>query len=234
MAEVLASLKKIGGNGEKYTETVLWTNPNTSVDFDSQTVTLSDSIGNYKYIKFVYLFAKGNTVEMDWYVATDKLRMTSGTNGSFALGLNNFGTSSGTLYPWSRVVYYVSDTSILFHPARAVNALITQNQRLIPKEILGVNELAHGEGVLATPFQLTLKSTIANGRSVIEFDKSTFPYTKFRVISKTNNLRYIGNGSWVTLAVGDIVDFSALPDTRLTIDVSGSNTSTTSTIEFYN
>lgn len=230
MAEVLASLKKIGGNGEKYTETVLWTNPSPTADFAAQTVTLSDSIDNYKYLKIKYCFSTsyntGNCLS-NYIISVDEFKKAPYPEASGTARLNfsfaRMNTSNVAAY---RRFYYASSTTVRFGS--------TDTNALIPLEILGVNELAHGEGVLATPFQLELKSTIANGRSVIAFDKSTFPYTKFRVISKVNNLRYISNGSWVTLAVGDIIDFSVLPDTALTIDVSGSNTSTASSIEFYN
>lgn len=234
MAEVLASLKKIGGNGEQYTETVLWTNPSPTANFSTQDVTLSQSIDNFKYIKFTYKGVSTVDTVSSEIISTADLNATTNVHNNYALGLCGFGNVSGSLKQWCRIIYHVNSTTIHFNPARTINEANTNDGRLIPLEILGINELAHGAGVLATPFQLTLKSTVANGRSVIEFDKSTFPYTKFRVISKTNNLRYIGNGSWVTLAVGDIVDFSALPDTSLTIDVSGSNTSTQSSIEFYN
>ena len=231
MAEVLASLKKIGGNGEQYTETVLWTNPSPTASFAGQTVTLSDSIANYKYLKVKACYNGGYTnVAVSPLILVSEFMTIVPSTRRCTFNIGN--SSAGNSY-YSRAVQYVSPTSISFTDDWALKSNNTANTDVIPLEILGINELAHGEGVLATPFQLTLKSTVANGRSVIDFDKSTFPYTKFRVISKVNNLRYIGNGSWVTLAVGDIVDFSALPDTSLTIDVSGSTTSTQSSIEFY-
>lgn len=233
MAEVLASLKKIGGNGEQYTETSLWTNPSPNSEFAPQTVTLSDSISNYKYIKFTYKHDSNNSTSdvSAIYIETNDFVMLTENAQTLAVAICARNSSNA---PYNRQITYENGTSIKVHRAQVYNGTTVNNSLALPLEILGINELAHGAGVLATPFQLVLKSTVANGRSVIEFDKSTFPYTKFRVISKTNNLRYIGNGSWVTLAVGDIVDFSALSDTSLTIDVSGSTTSTQSSIEFYN
>ena len=236
MSEVLASLKKIGGNVEQYTETVLWTNPDPTTTFNAQAVTLSESMGNYKYIgiNFAYSTIYG-TGDCE---STILLSVEDFRKGGYNTGVRR-NTASMVMVNISntardRAVYYINDTSVRFDTCYQVASASSDNTNVVPLEILGINELAHGEGVLATPFQLELKSTTANGRSVIAFDKSTFPYTKFRVISKVNNLRYISNGSWVTLAVGDIIDFSVLPDTDLTIDVSGSNTSTASSIEFYN
>ena len=52
------SLYRCGGGGGMLEETVLWTNPSPTSDFAAQTVTLSDSISNYDYIKFEYLMHK--------------------------------------------------------------------------------------------------------------------------------------------------------------------------------
>ena len=50
MSEKLCTLRTKGGGGGKYTETSLWTNPSPTSSFSGQTVTLSDSVSNYKYI----------------------------------------------------------------------------------------------------------------------------------------------------------------------------------------
>lgn len=40
----------VGSGVKEYSETVLWTNPNTSTDFAAQTVTINDDYTKYKYI----------------------------------------------------------------------------------------------------------------------------------------------------------------------------------------
>jgi len=143
MSEVLASLKKIGGSGEQYTETVLWTNPSPTADFAAQTVTLSDSIGNYKYIGIKYCYSKQITDMV--YTAiykTEDLRASVLDNGTthnvIILGIEN-----ASNYGYGRFVGYLSDTSIKFTLAYRLNAAGSASNTANPLEILGINELAH-------------------------------------------------------------------------------------------
>jgi len=144
MSEVLASLKKIGGNGEQYTETVLWTNPNPSANFDTQTVTLSDNIGNYKYIAIKYKYGTA-TADTDYmteiFPVSDVRKSTGGTSTThdlIALGIMNASNQS-----YVRMVYYVSETSLQFTLCYRANAQTSTQNGANPLEILGINELAH-------------------------------------------------------------------------------------------
>ena len=143
MAEVLASLKKIGGSGEQYTETVLWTNPSPTANFSPQDVTLSQSIDNFKYIKFTYKAVSTVDTVSSEIISTADLNATTNVHNNYALGLCGFGNVSGSLKPWCRIVYHVNSTTIHFNPARTINEANTNDGRLIPLEIIGVNELAH-------------------------------------------------------------------------------------------
>ena len=143
MAEVLASLKKIGGNGEQYTEAVLWTNPSPTADFAAQTITLSDSISKYKYIGIKYCFNKTNTNIIDTAIyKTEEVRASIIDNSTdhniIILGLENIKN-----YIYVRAVGYVSDTSIKFSIGYRTNTTGTTGNACIPLEILGINELAH-------------------------------------------------------------------------------------------
>lgn len=143
MAEVLASLKKIGGNGEKYTETVLWTNPSPTADFAAQTITLSDSISNYKYIGIKYCFNKTNTSIIDTAIyKTEEMRASTTDSGTDHNAIM-LGLQTSNYYSFSRVVGYVSDTSIKFTTGYRLNAASSSANANIPLEILGINELAH-------------------------------------------------------------------------------------------
>lgn len=141
MSEKLCALRKKGGGGQKYTETSLWTNSSPSSDFAAQTVTLSDSIDNYKYIKIKYVFSSsyntGNYLS-DYIISVDDLKKvvypeTSGT-ARLNYTIARVNTSNTASY---RTFYYVSNDSIRFGSA--------PTSSLTPLEILGLNELDHGK-----------------------------------------------------------------------------------------
>lgn len=174
MAEVLASLKKIGGNGEKYTETVLWTNPSPTADFAAQTVTLSDSISNYKYIAFKYKYGK-TTADTDYaleiFPVEDIRESVSDSNNRNIVSL---GIRTATAQLWARGVFYVSDTSIQFGTCYRLNTAASTANGANPLEILGINELAHtpvkgeivylGQGYSAntSALSITLNDSLSN------------------------------------------------------------------------
>ena len=143
MSEKLCTLRTQGGGGGKYTETSLWTNPNPTSDFANQTVTLSESMDNFKYLKFVYKVyadaASNPTNEV--IIPVEDFKTTNYTSGTVSLGLSSAANASGTNYLWSRVAYYASNTTITFSSTRATGANSTNNARSVPTEILGLNEL---------------------------------------------------------------------------------------------
>ena len=138
MSEKLASIEKKGGG--KMSETTLWTNPNTSVDFANQGVTLSDNISNYSYIKISYKFSRAVADDTAISVIineTDFINSNAAEGTCFA-GLNEYGASSGTNYSWSRGVYPTSDTIVYFTGCFSLRANLNQNARCIPIEIIGL------------------------------------------------------------------------------------------------
>ena len=145
MAEKLCELRKKGGGGQKYTETSLWTNPNPTSSFDAQTTTLSESMDNFMYLKFVYkVYADAATNPTNnVIISVEDFKTTNYTSGTVSLGLTAAASASGTNYIWSRVAYYASNTTIGFSSARSAGANSTNNARSVPTEILGLNELAH-------------------------------------------------------------------------------------------
>ena len=147
MAEQLAFMRKAGGGG-KYTETSLWTNPSPTSGFTSQTVTLSESMDNYKYLKIKYafstsLYADANCNEIVIPVADFK-KSLSAANGNALIVVG--GSSTTTLY--TRFVFYPSDTGVQFGHSVQFQTSTTNNNTCIPLEILGLNELDHGEVVM--------------------------------------------------------------------------------------
>lgn len=144
MAEVLASLKKIGGSGEQYTETVLWTNPSPSSNFAAQTITLSDSLSNYKYIgiRFKIHNTHASTPNATGIMLVSEFvqnRKNTGTDRRNILVASQ-NTNNATM---ARNAWYVSDTSIEFSVAYQISSTNTNTSYVIPLEILGINELAH-------------------------------------------------------------------------------------------
>lgn len=109
MSEVLAGLKKIGGSGgENFVETVLWTNSSPTSSFAGLTVTLSDNIENYSYIKVVsafniYTLGKTSSVMM----SIDDLKKT----GSDFLLTSTVMTPSNS-YMYVRPVAYKTSTTV--------------------------------------------------------------------------------------------------------------------------
>lgn len=146
MAEKLCELRKKGGGGGKYTETSLWTNPSPNVAFAAQTVTLSDSISNYKYVAIYYKYAgttDGVNDPMSVIVPVDKFK-TSLKNSSTRHNILVLGTETNGNAGWTRNVFYASDTTIEFDTGYRQNAASSSGDICVPTEILGLNELDHG------------------------------------------------------------------------------------------
>lgn len=149
MAEVLASLKKIGGSGEQYTETVLWTNPDPTSNFTGQNVTLSDSLSNYKYIGI--RFAYGTSYKTGEYISTLLETVADFRKFGYGTGVRRNGLaiciSDEKNKSYERLCIYVSDTSVHFDPCNQVASSTQANGNAVPLEILGINELAHAKGL---------------------------------------------------------------------------------------
>lgn len=120
-------------------ETTLWTNSAPSSDFAAQTVTLSDSIQNYDYIKVYIAFAKDalTSVWSELMPISDFLNtvVVSG-RGRGVVGLCEVSASSYIRY---RNMYYETDTTIRFSNANTVqNSSAGQtNNCLIPLRVVG-------------------------------------------------------------------------------------------------
>jgi hypothetical protein len=133
MAEVLASLKKIGGSGEQYTETSLWTNPSPTASFTSQNVTLSDAITNYKYICFKWKAGTSSaTYSTMLMLVTDFMRATGSDQE------NDCTIACKWTNDYIRRIEYISPTSIAITGSYRLNATGNNNGVNIPLEILGI------------------------------------------------------------------------------------------------
>jgi len=206
MAEVLASLKKIGGSGEQYTETVLWTNPDTSATFTAQNVTLSESMGNYKYIGI--RFAYGTSYKTGEYISTLLETVADFRKFGYSTSVRRNGTaiciSDANNKAYERMCMYISDTSVRFGTCYQAASSTQANGNAIPLEILGVNELEHSDGseivftneMVCTPFRNTTPSgstlTFAEaGTYIITYTYNSAPTSDAdpQVVSGTMNIK---------------------------------------------
>ena len=157
MAEKLCTLRTKGGGGGKYTETSLWTNQSPTNSFSTQTVTLSQGMSNYKYLKIVHRISAGNATENTTIYPVDDLKRTG--NGTY-VPLDGLLSKADATY--SRSLYYVSDTSITFSTSYKVSNATANDNTNIPLEILGLNELDHGTKYTTNASEIAFKSVSAN------------------------------------------------------------------------
>lgn len=164
MSEKLCTLRTKGGGGGKYTETSLWTNQSPNVAFAAQTVTLSDSISNYKYVAIYYKYAgttDGVNDPMPVIVPVDKFK-TSLKNNSTRHNILVLGVETNGNVGWTRNVFYASDTTIEFDTGYRQNAASSSGDICVPTEILGLNEL--DQATVATIPEVRFSSVNTSGR----------------------------------------------------------------------
>lgn len=134
MSEKLCTLRKSGGG--KMKETVLWTNPNTTVGFASSNINLSDNISKYKFISIKAQVNTNISNALDYYFdTTDVVNATpSSTYPKIYIG---YYTNSTFFY---RVGYYQDDTHLSIADClynRSNTTAATGNNAVIPVSISG-------------------------------------------------------------------------------------------------
>ena len=121
MAEKLCQIKKKGGKKESgFDETTLWTNNAPTSAFAAQTITLSDSIDNYDYIKISAVYSTAsNTLATAMMSVADFKNCTDYATGKgipqFAVCLND---GSGTPIARIRRCSYLSSTQVKIDAGR--------------------------------------------------------------------------------------------------------------------
>ena len=78
----MAYLPMTQSSGGQYTETSLWTNGAPTSSFASQTITLSDSMEKYSYIKFRYRNSTSNAIESNIIVSLFDFKKSISTEGN--------------------------------------------------------------------------------------------------------------------------------------------------------
>lgn len=121
----------IGGGGGM-TETLLWQNDSPATQFGSKTITLSDSMDNYDYIKILYYVSSSANPSISLYVKPDEISDSTGENRR---------TISG--YYGNRVLarffYRNGDTQIFFSGAQQLNQAYSSSSSIKPMAVYGVN-----------------------------------------------------------------------------------------------
>lgn len=115
---------------------VLWTNPNPTSAFASQTITLNDSLANYSYYEVLYKTYKDENIGYN----TGKIPTNWGTNIYGMVNANDGGVRSRM-----RSVTINSSTQIEISSCSLINTkgdtyTIPNDDRLIPYKILGYKE----------------------------------------------------------------------------------------------
>lgn len=121
-----------------FTETTLWTNSSPTSSFAAQTVTLSQSIANFTYLKFT--FCVDTSFDQSYITSiivsvTDFKKSREEQWGSMP-GFTTKITSSGG--GRCRRIFYDSYTSIRFAAANQISGTTTTNTACIPISIIGM------------------------------------------------------------------------------------------------
>ena len=178
MAEKLCTLRTKGGGGGKYTETSLWTNPSPNSNFAQTTVTLSDSMSNYKYLAFAFKGVTSSTTVVRAVVSVEDLGKMGITSNAPDIRLNGTASANG----YSRYVIKASDTTITFGAAYATNTQASDNSRAIPVEILGLNELDHGKRFDETTLWTNSSPTSSFAAQVVTLSDDYTNYDYIKVV----------------------------------------------------
>lgn len=109
---------------------VLWTNPNPLVAFEAQSITLSDSIANYKYYEIIFVAYANASLSQDTFLNTGKVL---GTRTLLQYNDN---------YIRSRVVNSVGGTNVTFgqggsYTTYGSQTFSAQNLLCVPYQVLG-------------------------------------------------------------------------------------------------
>ena len=148
MANMYPSKKASGGGG--LTETIIWTNPDKGETyypaFAAQVVTLTDSIANYDYLKFVCIRGHRTSNPNDRIsiiIARKDFVNYCSTPGSadyngLAISVKRGNTNNTQYY---RYAHYASNTQVKFLAAIGQNSSgsgSTSNDYLVPINIIGL------------------------------------------------------------------------------------------------
>lgn len=135
-----SGFKKMPSSGYAYAsqptlkETTLWTNSSPTSNFAAQTITLSQDIDNYDYLKIAYRLSTSASTELSLIISVQDFKNTADANGKGVITLNS--KSSNVIY--ARLIYYASDTSVFATVAYKIGSSGNSQAYSIPTKISGL------------------------------------------------------------------------------------------------
>lgn len=171
-------------------ETVLWTNPSPTSSFAAQTVTLSDDINNYDYIKMVYKYSTSDSTELIEIFPVENININT-TKRSTYLGVMWY---AGT---WRYRNLSFASTSVQFSASVNTNGK-AGNTTIIPLEIIGIKS-----GLPINPLPLPDFEYSGYKRDAIATWTFNHDFSKVLIISTANSSSdygtYTGSGTATNL-----------------------------------
>lgn len=177
----------MNAGGGSLQETTLWTNPSPSSNFEAQTITLSDDIDNYDFIKIKYRIKTSGSVYSSIILTTADLKNNIDSNDNPLLFAGGRESSS---VMWARKIVYVSDTQLSFTTAYRVNASGTDAISLmVPIEVKGLKQTQGGgtidpPALVGTTLWTNSSPTSAFSEQTITLSDSLANYDYIKFVSK--------------------------------------------------
>lgn len=122
-----------GGSGEP-TETVLWENSSPTSSFAAQTVTLSQDMNDFDYLKITVRLSINYTEEISEIIPINDFKSTSDT--AYHLAVAFWGRIGSQRV--ARSFFYISDTTVKIDGCAIIGAQGTQTAWVIPIKISGL------------------------------------------------------------------------------------------------
>ena len=121
-------------HGKRFDETTLWTNNAPTNTFAGQSVTISEDMDNFDYIKVKFRLSTTDATESSCSFVVSELKQFTTTSISPVGSIAGY-TASSTSY--ARFISYESDTSIKITGGFRLNTSGSSNSVLIPTSIVG-------------------------------------------------------------------------------------------------
>ena len=122
-----------GNGGGVLTPTTLWTNSDTSQNWGTGTMNLSEDINNYQYVEIECnrSVADNRRYKTGLYPVTDVIGYTGNDAGRMSVQFR------GTSNSYTRAFLYVSDTSLQSTQCNQFGTTTYANNSLIPYRVIG-------------------------------------------------------------------------------------------------
>ena len=115
-------------------ETVLWTNSAPTSTFASQTVNLSDSMQNYKYIKIKTEYDTSQSPTASVLMSVDDVNNMTGQTIVVNLCLASHDSAGNYIRPIS----FSTNTSVVFGNCLPLRSTTIDNTKSIPLQVIGL------------------------------------------------------------------------------------------------